>query len=285
MIGAFVDPKVITGAPAWLKPAKFSISFVIYSLTLVWLLSYVENHRGLVRVVANVTVITSAIEMVIIIGQVFRNTTSHFNFSTPLNKLLWGTMGAAIIVLWLMTLLTAILLIRQKMTDKVHAWGLRLGVLVTLVGLALGYFMTFHQTSRQAALAEAGQDMLTYGAHSFGVEDGGAGLPFVGWNTTGGDLRPAHFIAFTRCRSCRFSVGFERLAQIKIKRKTATQIDLDFWRDIFGRADAADVAVSPRTINRQHGFSNGCGFCHLDCSRDFNELRYCPNAFSNIGNS
>ncbi len=194
MIGALVDPKVITGAPAWFKPAKFSISFVFYSLTLVWLLSYVENHRRLVKMVANVTVIASAIEMAIIIGQVFRNTTSHFNLSTPLNGLLWNMMGASIVVLWLMTLLTAVLLIRQKMTDKVFAWGLRLGLLVTLVGLALGYIMAFHQTSQQAARAEAGQPVLTSGAHSFGVEDGGAGLPFVGWNTTGGDLRPAHFI-------------------------------------------------------------------------------------------
>ncbi len=194
MIGALVDPKVITGAPAWFKPAKFSISFVFYSLTLVWLLSYVENHRRLVKMVANVTVIASAIEMAIIIGQVFRNTTSHFNLSTPLNGLLWNMMGASIVVLWLMTLLTAVLLIRQKMTDKVFAWGLRLGLLVTLVGLALGYIMAFHQTSQQAALAKAGQPVLPSGAHSFGVEDGGAGLPFVGWNTTGGDLRPAHFI-------------------------------------------------------------------------------------------
>jgi len=34
MIGALVDPKVITSAPAWFKPAKFSISFIFYSLTL-----------------------------------------------------------------------------------------------------------------------------------------------------------------------------------------------------------------------------------------------------------
>ena len=195
LIGALVDPKVITGAPAWIKPAKFSISFVIYSLTLVWLLSYVENHRRLVKMVANVTVIAAVIEMAIIIGQVFRNTTSHFNLSTPLNGTLWSIMGASIVALWLMTLLTAILLIRQKMTDKVFAWGLGLGLLVTLVGLALGYIMAFNQTSRQAALARAGQPMLTSGAHSFGVEDGeSAGLPFVGWNTTGGDLRPAHFL-------------------------------------------------------------------------------------------
>jgi len=195
MIGTFADPKIITGSAAWLKPAKFSISLGIYSLTLLWLLSYVENHRRLVKIVATVTTISAVIEIAVIIGQAFRNTTSHFNYSTPFDTTLWIIMGVSIVVLWVMTLLTAILLIRQKMTDKVFALGLRLGLVVSLLGMALGYLMIFHRTAQQTRLAEAGQPVLTKGAHSFGVEDGeSAGLPFVGWNTTGGDLRPAHFL-------------------------------------------------------------------------------------------
>jgi hypothetical protein len=36
-VGIFIDPRVITGAPAWLKPWKFAISTAVYSLTLAWL--------------------------------------------------------------------------------------------------------------------------------------------------------------------------------------------------------------------------------------------------------
>ena len=34
--GLALDPRVITGAPAWLKPAKFAFSTAFYALTLAW---------------------------------------------------------------------------------------------------------------------------------------------------------------------------------------------------------------------------------------------------------
>ena len=37
LIGLVVDPRELVGSPAWAKPLKFSISFVLYALTLSWL--------------------------------------------------------------------------------------------------------------------------------------------------------------------------------------------------------------------------------------------------------
>ena len=44
LAGLAVDPRVITGVPAWLKPAKFAISTAIYSLTIAWILGHVQDR-------------------------------------------------------------------------------------------------------------------------------------------------------------------------------------------------------------------------------------------------
>ena len=43
IIGLAVDPRVITGAPAWLKPAKFAASIAIYTVTLAWLFTLIPE--------------------------------------------------------------------------------------------------------------------------------------------------------------------------------------------------------------------------------------------------
>jgi hypothetical protein len=132
------------------------------------------------------------LEQVLIVGQVARGTTSHFNVGTPFDAAVWGTMGATVVLVWGLSLLTAILLIRQRLPDPAFAWALRLGVLVSFVGMAVAFLMT-QPTPAQEALADAGGSMPIAGAHSVGVPDGGPGLPIVGWSTVGGDLRAAHF--------------------------------------------------------------------------------------------
>jgi hypothetical protein len=193
VVGIFVDHRVITGAPAWLKPAKFAISISVYCFTFVWLLSFVENRPRLVRAVANVTAVGLIVEMIVITTQAARETTSHFNQTTPLNTALWFTMGAFIVLVWTMNLLLAVILILQRMRNRAFAWSLRLGLVISAIGMAVAFLMIF-PTPEQAAVTSSGHGPHIVGAHSVGVADGGPGLPFVGWSTVGGDLRAAHFL-------------------------------------------------------------------------------------------
>ena len=49
VVGIFVDPRLITGMPAWLKPAKFAISTAIYSATMAWLFQYIQVWPRFIR--------------------------------------------------------------------------------------------------------------------------------------------------------------------------------------------------------------------------------------------
>jgi hypothetical protein len=193
LAGLVADPRVINGAPAWLKPFKFAVSITLYSFTLLWMLSFVQGRRRLVGAVSFVTMLAFLTEMVVIVTQVLRGTMSHFNVSTAFDSTLFSVMGSFVLVIWAMALIAAVLLLFQRLEDPALAWALRLGLLLTLIGAASGVLMTMPTAAQSAAMA-AGQRVSIVGAHSVGVADGGAGLPIVSWSTTGGDLRVGHFV-------------------------------------------------------------------------------------------
>ncbi len=197
IVGIFADPRVITGAPAWLKPAKFGVSITIYTFTMVWLLGFITTERvwkrRLVRAAGWVIVGTFVAEMVPITLQVVRGTTSHFNVATPFDTALWSLMGTAILVLWTTNIAVAVMLVLQRFENPAFAWSLRLGLIITIIGMGMGFLMT-SPTAQQMAGWREGTPVTVAGAHTVGLADGGPGLPVVGWSTQGGDLRVGHFV-------------------------------------------------------------------------------------------
>src|SRR5258708_27640336 len=127
------------------------------------------------------------------VGSSSRKHTSQFNVTTPLNTFLWLTMGAFIVVVWTMNLLLAILLLFERIPNRPFAWSLRLGLLVSLVGMGSGFLMARPTHEQLVTMAENHGPRIV-GAHSVGVADGGPWLPVVGWSAAGGDLRVAHFL-------------------------------------------------------------------------------------------
>jgi len=178
LVGVFTDPRVLTGAPIWLKPFKFAVSFVLYTTTLAWMLSLLPRRSRLADRAATVLVVMSVAEVAVIVTQVLRGQTSHYNESGPLNAALWQVMGSAIVVLFVAHLVIGIVVLRQRIADRVAAHAVRWGLGLSLLGMAAAIPMV-----------QPGQY-----AHTVGAPDGGPGLPVVGWSTTGGDLRIGHFV-------------------------------------------------------------------------------------------
>ena len=93
IVGLFVDGRMITGLPLWDKPLKFAISVGIYSLTFGWLIGQLRRGRRVAWWAGTVAAVFLGVEMVVIVGQALRYTTSHFNVSTPFDAALWSVMG------------------------------------------------------------------------------------------------------------------------------------------------------------------------------------------------
>lgn len=192
-IGLIVDPRLITGAPAWLKPAKFAASIAIYTFTLAWIFTVIPEWRRTRRVVGWITAVTMVLEMALISLQAFRGTTSHFNVATLADASVFAVMGAAIVVQTLSTIVVATALWRSRVADPALGWALRLGMTMTIVGAFTGALMT-QPTEEQLIGARQGERMTVSGAHTVGAPDGGPGLPGTGWSTDHGDLRVPHFL-------------------------------------------------------------------------------------------
>ena len=192
-VGLVIDPRTITGAPAWLKPAKFAVSTAIYMLTLAWVFGHISEWPRVRRLVSRTTVTVLVLEVGIIALQAWRGTTSHFNNATTLDAALFSVMGLAIVVQTLMSVLVAVALWRQQFADHALGWALRLGMTLTIIGATSGGLMTA-PTSAQLADAQIKQTIPTIGAHTVGAPDGGPGLPGTGWSLAHGDLRVPHFL-------------------------------------------------------------------------------------------
>ncbi|WP_327001827.1 hypothetical protein OHA72_42875 [Dactylosporangium sp. NBC_01737] len=187
--GLLVDDRRLLGVSVWLKPLKFGISFAVYAMTLAWMLTLVTRGRRIAEAAGTAVAVAGAAEVGIIAFQAARGHLSHYNVATDLDDTLWMWMGITIGVLWVATLVLAVVLFFAPIGDPASRWAVRLGVLVALGGMAVGLLMLRPTPEQRAADVET-----VVGAHSVGVPDGGPGMPLTGWSLTGGDLRIAHFV-------------------------------------------------------------------------------------------
>ncbi|MBN6036936.1 hypothetical protein JYK18_18745 [Amycolatopsis sp. 195334CR] len=187
--GLVLDDRVLLGAPIWLKPFKFGVSFLAYAVTWAWMLSFQRRWPRLGWWTGTVIAVAGTIEMVAIVGQVVRGTRSHFNVGSEFDALVFDVMGATISVLLVAHFVLGAVLLAGRYADRASATAIRLGMLLSGIGLALGVLMVL-PTANQLATGITD----TVGAHSVGVVDGGPGMPVTGWSTTGGDLRIPHFV-------------------------------------------------------------------------------------------
>jgi hypothetical protein len=191
--GLLFDHRVLDGAPIWLKPFKFAVSFGIYGYTLAWLLTMQQRLRRLGSAVGSVIAVSGAVEMALVVYQVVRGRASHFNISTALDSAIFNLMGVLAGLVFVATFVIAGLLAFEPAVDRARRWAARFGLLSSLVGMGLATLMLANVSPAQAVALHDGT-ATAIGGHSVGVPDGGPGMPVTDWSTTGGDLRIPHFV-------------------------------------------------------------------------------------------
>ncbi|KPG81415.1 hypothetical protein AEQ27_11120 [Frigoribacterium sp. RIT-PI-h] len=192
LVGLILDPRTLAGDPIWAKPLKFSISLALYAITLAWMLSMVQRPvlRRIGWWAGTIGAAASLLEIVVISIQVIRGVGSHFNVSTPTNQLFYQLMAGGVTLMYCATLVIgAFLTMFSRNEDRALAWSLRLGLIIALVGLSVGFLMVIPTAGQLADPTSS-----TYGSHSVGGDDATGGIFFLGWNTSHGDLRVSHFI-------------------------------------------------------------------------------------------
>jgi hypothetical protein len=182
VVGLLVDPAEITGAPAWMKPAKFSFSIAVYLLTMRWILGFVRGHSRLLLVLSTGIVAGLVAEMVLVDLQVLRGTTSHYNEATAFDAGVFYAMGGIVTIVLIATIAAGVLALRQRGLDAGLAAGLRWGIAVSVLGMAAAVTMIFNKQWNDS------------GGHTVGAPDGGPGMPITGWSLEHGDLRIGHFV-------------------------------------------------------------------------------------------
>jgi len=193
-LGLLFDDRTLLNAPLWAKPFKFAVSVGMYALTLAWLLSLVRRGKRAGWWMGTLFAVGIGADMAMLVWQIaFRGRTLHFNKATESDVLINNLVAGGAYLAWFSTLAVVILLLCQKLPDRALASSLRLGTGLAAGGMILAMLM-FSATKAQQAVLTAGGTPSTFGSHTVGYEDGGPGLPLIGWSTVGGDLRIPHFV-------------------------------------------------------------------------------------------
>ena len=177
---AAVDPRVLNGTGVWVKPAKFYLSLALHMLTMAFAVTLlpdaIQRRRG--TSLATGTMASMAIlEQVYITWRASRAEASHFNASSPLAEALYSAMGMGAALMMVATAWIGLEVLRHGPRHAlVRATGssfILAAALTLVIGFTLG----------------------SRGSHWIGGDlTDATGLPVLGWSTTGGDLRPAHFL-------------------------------------------------------------------------------------------
>ena len=176
------DQRRLDGVAVWVKPAKFSASFLVHFATLAIIVNLMSPENKKLRIVEGVGWLLAAVfvcEMTYLFFQATQAQHSHFNETTLFHSAMYSLMGVGAVVLIALPV--------------VIAWYAKSDIAfgpATQSGIWWGAIISFVLT------VIVGGYLGGNGSHFIGDQSNPElVLPLFGWSTEVGDLRPAHFLS------------------------------------------------------------------------------------------
>ena len=176
------DQRTLDGVAVWVKPAKFSVSFLVHFATLTIIVAVMSPENAALRIVAGVGWVLAVVfvaEMAYLIFQAAQAQHSHFNDTTSFHAAMFSLMGLGAVVLIALPVVIAWFAKRNSAFGPATQSGIWWGAIISFVlTVIIGGYLGGN------------------GSHFVGNQSNPElALPFFGWSTEVGDLRPAHFLS------------------------------------------------------------------------------------------
>jgi hypothetical protein len=181
------DERLVNAINIWTKPLKFQISLSLHMLTMIWLMPLLSEswlRSRSIRWSATAVAFAAMFETAYIVLQSARGRGSHYIVQTPPEAAGYAAMGVGSVALVLGSFILGFAIWRTG--GRAHP-GFRLGA---ILGLTIGSVLTLVT----AGILSSGR-LIESGRWIAGLKNDASGLPLLGWSTTGGDYRVAHFFS------------------------------------------------------------------------------------------
>jgi hypothetical protein len=132
------------GPISFRKPTTFGISFGLTTITLAWVAGQLRISDRVGWLLLGPLAVADTVEVLWVSVQRWRGVASHFNFATSLDTRLFLLGGVAIAVTVTVILLLTVLAFTAAEATPSMAMAIRAGLLILLVGQAVGGWMIQH---------------------------------------------------------------------------------------------------------------------------------------------
>jgi len=174
LIGCIATFATSTHLESWIKLTKFSLSFCTYAVVMEWLSKQFFEHSRVFLWSSRSACVGAIVELTILFTRAllsFHNLADSLLFLSSTTLIL----RLAILPATALIAVTFVLVWKQSSTSAVLRSGLLWATGLALVGCIPALFLLAGSDSPASSLRHTG-------------------LPLLGWSTTGGDLRIAHFL-------------------------------------------------------------------------------------------